>query len=95
MKVLTSEEMRRVEQECTKIGITTDMLMENAGKAVAEEAGRILGGIDKKHIVLLIGPGNNGGDGLVAARCLHDMGAKVNLFLPGKRAADDHNLKLV
>jgi NAD(P)H-hydrate epimerase len=95
MKVLTSEEMRRVEQECTKIGITTDMLMENAGKAVAEEAGRILGGIDKKHIVLLIGPGNNGGDGLVAARCLHDMGAKVNLFLPGKRATDDHNLKLV
>ncbi len=95
MKVLSADEMRRVEQGCAKLGITTDMLMENAGKAVAEETRRILGDIDKKHVLLLIGPGNNGGDGLVAARYLHDMGAKVNLFLPGKRAADDHNLKLV
>jgi len=95
MKVLTSEEMRRVEQECTKIGITTDLLMENAGKAVAEETKRILGDIDKKHIVLLAGPGNNGGDGLVTARYLSDMGAKVNLFLPGGRPANDNNLKLV
>ncbi len=95
MKVLNSEEMRWVEQECAKIGITTDMLMENAGKAVAGETARILGDIDKKHVVLLIGPGNNGGDGLVAARYLHGMGAKVNLFMPGKRAAGDHNLKLV
>ena len=95
MKVLNADEMRRVERECAKNGITTDMLMENAGKAVAEETGRILGDIDKKHIMLLIGPGNNGGDGLVAARYLHDMGARVNLFLVGKRAMDDHNLKLV
>lgn len=95
MKVLTAGEMRRVEQECARIGITTDMLMENAGKAVAEEVRRTLGDISQKHIILLIGPGNNGGDGLVTARHLHDWGAKVSLFLLGKRGEGDQNLKIV
>ena len=95
MKILTTDEMRRAEQECAKIGITTDTLMENAGKAVAEEVRRILADADKKHVLLLIGPGNNGGDGLVAARHLHDLGARVSLFLIGQRVADDNNLKLV
>lgn len=95
MKILTADEVRRAEQECARVGVTTDMLMENAGKAVAEEIRRILGGTDKKNIILLIGPGNNGGDGLVAARHLHDWGAKVSLFLPGKRQENDPNLKLV
>jgi hydroxyethylthiazole kinase-like uncharacterized protein yjeF len=95
VKVLTADEMRWAEQECARIGITTDMLMENAGKAVAEEFRRILGDTSQKHIILLIGPGNNGGDGLVAARHLHDWGAKVSLFLLGKRREDDPNLKLV
>ncbi len=95
VKVLTADEMRRAEQECAKIGITTDILMENAGRAVAEEVRRILGGTSQKHIILLIGPGNNGGDGLVASRYLYDWGAKVNLFLLGQRQEDDPNLKLV
>ena len=95
MKVLSVDEMRRVEQECARSGISTDILMENAGKAVAGEIRRILGNIETKQVILLIGPGNNGGDGLVAARHLHDWGAKVSLFLLGQRDKDDHNLKLV
>jgi hydroxyethylthiazole kinase-like uncharacterized protein yjeF len=95
MKVLTADEMRWAEQECAKAGITTDILMENAGRAVAEEVRRILGGADQKHIILLIGPGNNGGDGLVAARHLHDWGANIALFLLGQRAEDEPNLRLV
>ena len=95
MKVLNADEMRRVERECAESGITTDMLMENAGKAVAGETRRILGSIENKQVILLIGPGNNGGDGLVAARHLHDWGAKISLFLLGKRDKDDNNLKLV
>ena len=95
MKVLSADEMRRVEQESAKIGLTTDRLMENAGKAIAEEVRCILSDVSQKHILFLIGPGNNGGDGLVAARHLHDWGARVNLFLLGKRAADDKNLGLV
>ncbi|MBA7671033.1 NAD(P)H-hydrate epimerase [subsurface metagenome] len=72
MKILTSSQMHQIEQECARIGLSTDVLMENAGKAVAEEVRQILGAIDKQHILILIGPGNNGGDGLVAARHLHD-----------------------
>jgi len=95
MKVLTVEQMRQVEELCAKIGLPTNELMENAGKAVAEEVRRILGTIDERHILIIAGPGNNGGDGLVAARHLHDWGAKVSLYLPSQRPPDDPNLKLV
>ncbi|MCK5577416.1 MAG: NAD(P)H-hydrate dehydratase [Dehalococcoidales bacterium] len=95
MKVLTADEMRRAEEGCARLGITTDMLMDNAGQAVADEVGRILCGVNNRQIVLLVGPGNNGGDGLVAARHLHDWGAQITLFLLGKRAEDDANLKLI
>lgn len=95
MKILSIDEMRRVERECVENGIPVDKLMENAGKAVAGETRRILGNIEKKQVILLIGPGNNGGDGLVAARYLHDWGTKITLFLLGDRDKDDNNLKLV
>lgn len=95
MKVLTADEMRRAEEDCARLGVTTDMLMDNAGQAVADEVGRILCGVNNRQIVLLVGPGNNGGDGLVAARHLHDHGAQITLFLLGTRAEDDANLKLI
>ncbi|MFC1903936.1 NAD(P)H-hydrate dehydratase [Chloroflexota bacterium] len=95
MKIVTSEQMRDIEQACAKTGLPTDVLMENAGKAVAEEVRKILGAIKQQHILFLIGPGNNGGDGLVAARHLHDWGAKVSLFFSSQRPPDDSNLELV
>ncbi|MFC1952036.1 NAD(P)H-hydrate dehydratase [Chloroflexota bacterium] len=95
MKILTVVQMRKVEEECARIGLPLSVLMENAGKAVAEESRKILGDIDQQCILILIGPGNNGGDGLVAARHLHDWGAKVSLYLFSQRLPDDPNLKLV
>lgn len=95
MKIVTADQMRQIDQECDKIGLPTSLLMENAGKMVAEEVRRILGTIDQQSILILIGPGNNGGDGLVVARHLHDWGAKVSLYLFGQRQAEDSNLKLV
>ena len=95
MKILTVTQMRRVEEECAGIGLPPSVLMENAGKAVAEEAKKILGTINQRRVLILIGPGNNGGDGLVAARHLHDWGAKVSLYLFGQRPQDDPNLRLV
>ncbi|MDP6043096.1 MAG: NAD(P)H-hydrate dehydratase [Dehalococcoidales bacterium] len=88
MKIVISEQMRQIEQECARIGLPTSELMENAGKAVAEEIGRILGTTDRQHILFLIGPGNNGGDGLVAARHLHDWGAKISIYLCHQRKED-------
>ncbi len=95
MKILTINQMRQIEQECAQIGLSTDVLMENAGKAVAEEVKKNLSPINKQRILILIGPGNNGGDGLVAARHLHDWGANVSICLCSQRLPDDPNFKLV
>ncbi len=94
MKIVTADQMHQIDQDCAKSGLPTDVLMENAGKAVAEEARRILNATDQRRILFLIGPGNNGGDGLVAARHLHDWGAKVSLYLCSKRP-NDSNLEFV
>jgi NAD(P)H-hydrate epimerase len=94
MKIVTSAEMRLLEQQCQDGGLSTDALMENAGRAVALAVERLLGDGGSRSIVILVGPGNNGGDGLVAARHLQDSGEKVNLYLLGRRPADDTGLKL-
>ena len=94
MRVVTAEQMREIDHNAASIGLPTEILMENAGKAVAEETRRLLGNIIGRRILVLIGPGNNGGDGLVAARYLGDWGAEVNLYLCSQRSADDKNLAL-
>ena len=95
MKVVTVDEMRSIEEACASIGQPASVLMENAGKAVAEQVRDAVGIVEGQGILLLIGPGNNGGDGLVSARYLHDWGARVSLYLLGNRHSDDPNLKLV
>ena len=95
MKIVTADQMRQIDQQCDSIGLPTSALMENAGKVVAEEVERILGTIDQQHILVLVGPGNNGGDGLVAARYLHDWGARISLYMFGQRPVSDPNLTLV
>jgi hydroxyethylthiazole kinase-like uncharacterized protein yjeF len=95
LKILTASQTRQMEESCAKIGLPSEKLMENAGLAVAGEVKRILSGADGRRILLLVGPGNNGGDGLVAARHLHDWGAKITVYLLGRRGDDDPNLKLV
>jgi hydroxyethylthiazole kinase-like uncharacterized protein yjeF len=95
MKIVTAEQMRKIDRECARRGTPTSALMENAGKAVAEATRDYLGDIKKQNIVCLIGGGNNGGDGLVAARYLKGRGAKVSVYLCSGRPADDVNLKLV
>ena len=95
MKIVTADQMRQIDQECGNIGLPTSVLMENAGKAVAEEVRRILNTVEQKRVLILVGPGNNGGDGLVAARHLHDWGAEVSVYLLGQRSGDDSNLRQV
>jgi NAD(P)H-hydrate epimerase len=95
MKVVTADQMREIEARAAKIGLTSEILMENAGLAVAREVKKYLGDIAGLQILFLIGPGNNGGDGLVAARHLHDWGARISIYLCSQRRPDDKNLKLV
>src|SRR6185312_12590943 len=85
MKLVTSTEMRALEAAAVEAGISEKQLMEEAGLAVAQEAWMLLGSLDGRRIVVLAGPGNNGGDGLVAARHLCDWGADVAVWVARKR----------
>ena len=81
MKAVTAAQMRRLEQGAVEAGVSLDELMENAGRALADEVAAWLDNIERSRIVVLIGPGNNGGDGLVAARRLAELGAEVRAFV--------------
>lgn len=85
MKLVTTAEMRTLEAAAVAAGISERQLMEEAGLAVAQEAWMLLGSLDGRRIVVLAGPGNNGGDGLVAARHLCDWGADVTVWVARKR----------
>jgi NAD(P)H-hydrate epimerase len=78
MRLVTVAEMQEAEKGA---GVPVSQLMENAGLAVAQEAWLLLGEVAERRIVVLTGPGNNGGDGLVAARHLREWGAEVNVYL--------------
>jgi len=92
LPVVTAVRMKYLDKKASlDYGTPEDSLMENAGRAVAEETLRIAWKeLDKKpgglKIVVCSGKGNNGGDGLVAARYLKAAGAEVRVFLlePGK-----------
>jgi len=94
LKIVTVEEMRAIEREAAKAGQPSEVLMENAGLAVAQHTKRWLGSVLGRRFLVLVGPGNNGGDGLVVARYLHDWGANVTVHSPSPRAKSDTNLQL-
>ena len=70
MKVLTAAEMRDVDRRTEEIGITGEILMENAGHRVVEFLAERFAPISEQRILILCGKGNNGGDGYVVARQL-------------------------
>ena len=91
-KIVSSEQMREIERRSEGAGVSTDALMENAGLAVAERVRHYLGDAGAAPVVVLVGPGNNGGDALVASRHLHAWGAQVTAYLCRDRPTGDPNL---
>jgi hydroxyethylthiazole kinase-like uncharacterized protein yjeF len=82
MKIVTAEEMRAIDRATTeKYGVPSLTLMENAGAAVAEFAQKHF---DFDSVCAVCGKGNNGGDGFVAARKLHEAGKKVSVIVLAK-----------
>ena len=80
MKLIASEAMKKVDTKAIgEMGIPEAVLIENAGRAVADAAADLMGDPREKRVILLIGKGNNGGDGLAAARFLLKRGALVTL----------------
>ncbi|MBI4340124.1 MAG: NAD(P)H-hydrate dehydratase [Chloroflexi bacterium] len=87
--------MQALEAASGLAGVSTDALMEKAGLAVAGHAIQQLANPRGARVLVLVGPGNNGGDGLVAARHLHQWGARVTAYLCASRRSPDPKLDLL
>jgi NAD(P)H-hydrate epimerase len=79
---ITPEEMRAIEERAEQTGLSKLLLMESAGKAVADYIAKKMGSVGKR-VVVVAGTGNSGGDGFVAARHMAAYGALVKVFLVG------------
>ena len=79
MKIVTAEEMRAIDRTTTeRYGVPSLLLMENAGVATAEFAVKHF---EFASVCVVCGKGNNGGDGFVAARKLHELGKQVSVLV--------------
>ncbi len=75
--VLTPDQASALDRATQARGVSADLLMERAGRAVARAALDVMGGSYGRRAVVVCGKGNNGGDGLVAARHLARWGVRV------------------
>ena len=82
IELLTTAEMAEADRLTIAGGVAGIALMENAGRAIAEAAAAVLRG---RRVVIVAGPGNNGGDGFVAARHLAERGYSVRVSFVGDR----------
>lgn len=82
--ILRADEMRVAEQRCFDAGVSQSELMERASLAVAREVARLGAG---QPVLVLAGPGNNGGDAYGVARLLRDWGHDVAVAAIGRPAS--------
>ncbi len=83
LKIATSGEMQRIDRKTIdEYGISGTVLMERAGLSVVSRINELY---PDRDIIVLCGGGNNGGDGLVIARVLHNQGRNVKVFLAATR----------
>lgn len=82
MYLVTAQQMREIDEKAiNEYNFLEGVLMENAGKAAVDVLLTKFSNLADLHITIAVGAGNNGGDGLVMARYLHKLGAKVKVFL--------------
>ena len=98
--IATRDEIRAFDRYAIEtLGVPGIVLMENAGRQIAEAARAMLAGRAKPRVVILAGPGNNGGDGFVVARHLATAGirAEVVLLAPREKTSGeaDTNLRIL
>jgi len=88
MKLVTVSQMQKIEKEADAGGLTYDQMMQNAGQGLADVVLELPFDEEKPQIIGLVGPGNNGGDTLVALTALVAEGWKARAYLV-KRKKDD------
>lgn len=80
---MTRADFSSLENNCEWLGTSRLLMMENAGASISRAASALLKDVSGKKIAIFSGRGNNGGDGLVAARHLAALGARVKAFIAG------------
>ena len=80
---ITVDQMYKIENKGHDMGFLKKFMMENAGAAAVRRLVDKIENIESKNILIFVGLGNNGGDGLVMARHLAGYGAKVTVMLLG------------
>ena len=80
---ITVDQMYQIENKGHDMGFLKKFMMENAGATSVRRLVDKLGNVESKNILIFVGLGNNGGDGLVMARHLAGYGAKVSVMLLG------------
>ncbi len=89
IRIVSVARMREIEAAADASGLIYAQLMENAGQALATRATAMLAEQNPAHILILVGAGNNGGDGLVAARLLaQETACSVSCYLLRPRIGD-------
>jgi NAD(P)H-hydrate epimerase len=87
MKILDAKQMRNIDARTAReYGIPTLVLMENAGARAAEALEELCDDLEHRGVLLLCNKGNNGGDGFVVARHLHNRGIHARVVLLCKRS---------
>ena len=82
MKVVTSQQMREIDRKAIEENNLSGLiLMENAGLRIFQSLKNIYSDLRLKKVIIFAGSGNNGGDGFVVARHLHNYGVKAKVFL--------------
>jgi ADP-dependent NAD(P)H-hydrate dehydratase / NAD(P)H-hydrate epimerase len=89
MKLVSVAEMQAIESEANAAGITFEMMMENAGRGLADVVNEHYGFLEEDGICGLVGSGNNGGDTLVALAWLAEQGWPAYAYLARPRQVDD------
>lgn len=83
---VTGAQMAEVDRAAVEdLGVSIEMMMENAARGIARVCGAMLGSLAGRRVVCLAGTGNNGGDAIAAARRLHGWGADVRCVLSSTR----------
>ena len=84
MRILNADQMREADRRTIQdIGIASLVLMENAGRQVVAAIESLYPDLAERRIAIVCGKGNNGGDGFVVARTLHQRGFDVSVFVIG------------
>ena len=93
MRVVSSAQMKKIEENANKHGLSYYDMMENAGKGVADYIKETTEKFETKLILICVGTGNNGGDGYVAARKIKELGGSPLIMMSDGEPKDSGRRK--